>query len=117
MRPLVCAVMVCAACAHCGCGVLSSRRGSHHCETSAVASCVVILWSQAAFHKTDFYGKGKLVYANTIDGRGIYDMYKLRDGTSIGLIDRSLADAYPLSGRPKKRPRTTSSGSVLNSGS
>jgi len=71
--------------------LVQSRVASN--ETSAVASCIVILAGQATFHKTDFYGKGELVYANKRDGNGIVDMYKLPDGKMVGLIDRSLAEA------------------------
>jgi hypothetical protein len=65
-------------------------------EASMVASMVVILSAQATFHKTDYYGIGKLVYANPRDGRGLADLYEveLPDGTwkKINLIDKGIAE-------------------------
>jgi len=61
-------------------------------ETSAVASLVVILCGQATFHRTDFYGRGQLMYANPHTGRGFVDLYAVGN-QRIGLIDQSLAKA------------------------
>jgi hypothetical protein len=67
-------------------------------ETSVIASLVVLLSAQATFHKTDYYGKGDLRYANTIDGRGIRDLHEMRDADGntrkVNLLDAAFVDAF-----------------------
>ena len=72
----------------------TSGHGVSSNEASAVASLVVTLAGQATFHRKDFYRKGELVYANSTDGRGAYDLYELPDGMKLELIDLSLAKSF-----------------------
>jgi hypothetical protein len=61
-------------------------------ETAAVAALRVYVAAQNIFHRTDFYGKGELVYANVRDGAGLPDLYEV-GGREIKLIDRAFARA------------------------
>ncbi len=57
------------------------------------------LGAQGVFQRKDRYGKGKLLYANPIDGKGLADLYRVGgpleypDGTELKLIDLAFARA------------------------
>ena len=72
-------------------GRKAPRRDSN--ETAAVAAVRTYLGAQATFHRTDFYGKGMLVYANPKDGAGFPDLRRLPDGTALKMIDPTFARA------------------------
>ena len=68
-------------------------------EFGAIAHLRSYLGAQGAFQRLDRYGKGKLVYANPIDGKGLADLYRVGgpledpDGTELKLIDLAFARA------------------------
>ena len=76
------------------CNSVAPWRPRYSTGPSAVGNLGVILAGQATFHKTDFYGKGELGYANTRDGGGYSDLYQVPSGGSATRplrIDRALA--------------------------
>ncbi len=77
--------------------LLASKMVSN--EAAAIAGMRAYLGAQNTFHRTDFYGKGALVYANPKDGRGFPDLYEV-GGEKIKLIDEMFAKAT-VDGTPK----------------
>jgi len=79
----------------------NAPRGNHSgdCGRCAIASLRAYLGAQSTFRRVDRYGKGKLVYANTIDGEGLPDLWRIGgtleklDGTELKLIDLAFARA------------------------
>lgn len=73
-------------------------------ESVAIACLRAYLGGQNTFHRTDYYGIGKKVYANPKDGVGFPDLDRIGGpgGTAgpIGLIDMAFAQAT-FGGRPK----------------
>jgi len=76
--------------------------GNAGTEAAAIAGLRAYLGAQGVFQSLDRYGKGKLVYANRIDGTGFPDLFRVggplpgytpSDGTEIKLIDLALARA------------------------
>ena len=51
------------------------------------------LSAQNQFRRTDFYGKGYLVYANPEDGGGFRDLHQLPDGTVLNMLPHTHAAA------------------------
>ncbi len=69
-------------------------------ESAAAGLLRLYLAAQLQFHRTDWHGKGMLVYANPRDGAGFPDLYRLPNGTTLRLIDLAFAcAASPLSPR------------------
>lgn len=66
-------------------------------ETAAVAALRTYLAAQSQFHRTDFYDKGFLTYANPKDGKGFPDLYQIggpgSGGAVLKLMDLSFAKA------------------------
>ena len=68
-------------------------------ESYAIAVLRGYLGAQGTFQRVDRYGKGKLVYANYLDGKGFPDLFRVGgpleepDGTEITLMSRCFARA------------------------
>lgn len=72
--------------------LMVSRIASN--ESVAIASLRMYLGAQNVFHRSDFYGKGALVYANPKDGKGFPDLYQVPGkGERIMLVDLTFARA------------------------
>ena len=72
--------------------LIQSRIAAY--ETAAVGNMRTWLSAQSVFRRSDYYGKGKRVYANPVDGRGFPDLYGLqRGGNRLMLIDRAMSEA------------------------
>ncbi len=82
--------------------ILQSRMSSG--EETGLATLKMYLGAQGIFHRKDFYGIGKKVYANPTDGVGFPDLHQLggpgSGGEVLKLIDLSFARATP-GGRPR----------------
>ena len=68
-------------------------------ESAAISGLRAYLGAQGIFQRKDRYGKGRLVYANPIDGKGFVDLWRVggplpeADGTELKLIDLAFARA------------------------
>jgi hypothetical protein len=80
----------------------SSHGGGLSPESATIASLRHFISAQWAFRKEDRYTKGRRVYANSIDGKGFPDLYRIdgplpenapSDGTELKLIDLAFARA------------------------
>ena len=82
--------------------VSGSRIASN--ESAAIAGLRAYLGAQNTFRRSDYYGIGKKVYANTRDGTGFTDLYQVggpgSKSEAIKLIDITFAEAT-VGGRPK----------------
>ncbi|MHC4249070.1 MAG: DUF2950 family protein [Planctomycetota bacterium] len=76
---------------------LKPRMAGGH--SGAIAGLRAYMGAQGAFQRVDRYGKGKRVFANTVDGAGFPDLYRIGgpldkpDGTEIKLIDLAVVRA------------------------
>ena len=83
-----------------------SRTASN--ESATIAGLRAYLGAQNVFHRTDYYGIGKKVYANPKDGVGFSDLYQIGypsapRGEPFKLIDVTFANAS--AGNPGPRPK------------
>ncbi len=68
-------------------------------ESAAIAGLKQFLGGQGTFQREDRYGKGRIVFANRIDGTGFPDLYRVGgpldelDGTELKLISLDVARA------------------------
>ena len=73
-------------------------------EETSLATLRMYLSAQNIFHRKDFYGIGRKVYANPTDGVGFPDLYQLggpgSGGEVLDLIGLSMARAVP-GGEPR----------------
>ena len=86
--------------------VTCSRTASN--ESAAIACLRAYLGAQYTFHRTDYYGIGKKVYANPKDGVGFSDLYQIGypsapRGEPFKLIDVTFANAS--AGNPNRKPK------------
>jgi hypothetical protein len=71
-----------------------ARTGTSANEAAAIRALRTYLGAQNQYHRSDFYGKGALSYANPKDGKGFPDLYRVRGkGEVMNLIDASFARA------------------------
>jgi len=66
-------------------------------QTAAITTMKGYIEAQSVFHRTDQYGKGRLVFANPLDGKGFPDLYRIggpdSNGKMLRLIDLAMARA------------------------
>ena len=79
--------------------VLFGHSHGPNYEGAAIAGLRACLGAQGVFRREDRYGKGALVYANPVDGKGFPDLYRVggpresETGDELKLIDIAFARA------------------------
>ena len=76
-----------------------THGGGRSPGSAAIAGLRQYLGGQGTFQREDRYGKGRIVFANCINGKGFADLYRVGgpldepDGTELKLISLDLARA------------------------